>query len=370
MKDQVQKLRVFIADKSSYTRLVLEDILGSESDITIAGMAADGDELLQQLKVVQPDVVIVDYKLPKNSRLFTLKRVFSEAPAPILLLIEKEKLTLDLIKEATEVGVYGIVLKPGPEMRPNYRNVGDELIQKVRAVRESEYWDVERRIQLLEQDVLVPEQHVHRKTAAADTVIVIGASTGGTQAIESIVRQLTEDLKATVLVAVHLPERFTKTFSKRLQELTPLKVMEGKSGLPLKPGKIIVAPGGRNMVVEAHLGNPYNLMIGFTDEPAVTFDQPSVDLLMKSVAKTQVKHVIGIILTGMGKDGTVGASLIQERGGIIIAQNEESSAIFGMAKSAIESGYINKVLPLSDIPHFINGFMAQQHEVSATDSIT
>ena len=360
-----------IADRSSYTRLVLEDIFGAEADITLVAMAADGDELLLLAKSAQADVIIVDHNLPKNNRLFTLKRLFSEAPAPVLLLVEKQQLTLELVKEATEVGVYGIVLKPGPEKRPNYRSIKEELVQKVRAVRESEYWDGERRLRLLEQEMLlVPASHKKNKPVTADTVIVIGASTGGTQAIESIVRQLSPDLQASVLIAVHLPERFTKTFSKRLQEITSLKVVEGRKGLNLKRGKIIVAPGGRNMVVEAIPGSTAPLGLNFTNEPANTFDQPSIDMLMQSVARSSIKNIVGIILTGMGKDGTAGARHIRKRGGTIVAQDEESSAIFGMAKSAIESGYINKVLPLAAIPQYINGLVAQLHEVSEADSIT
>ncbi len=370
MQDLNNKVRVLIADKSSYSRLVLEDILNNESDITIVGMATDGDELLQQLKDKKPDVLVADIGLPKNKKLHTFKRVFSESATPIVLLLDKEEHTLELMEEATEIGVYAVVLKPeGLKKFPNYRSLKNELADKIREVRRSDLRDARHLVKKLktEDHALQKEDTVNRH-ATAETVIVIGASTGGTLAVESIVKQLSPNLNASVLVAVHMPAGFSSTFTKRLKELTPLNVVEGKAGLILKPGKIIVAPGGRNMVANSIMGNTANLRIAFADDNVATMEHPSVDLLMKSVAESGVKQVVGVILTGMGKDGTVGASYIKRRGGVLIAQDEESSAIFGMAKSAIESGYINKVLPLSQIAYFLNEYVSRQNKVSSTDS--
>ncbi|MFT2011433.1 chemotaxis protein CheB [Pontibacter sp. 13R65] len=363
-------LKVLVADKSCYARLVLENIIQVQEDLTLVGLAADGDELLQQIKAVRPDVVLVDNHLPKNSRLFTLKRIFGEAPTPMVLLLDKDQLTLELVKQATELGVYAIIIRPKGIRYPNYRSISEEVVQKVRAVRNSEYNNASARLHMLEQELT---SGVVYKVAAqqpkAEPIIVIGASTGGTQAIETIVKRLSPRLKASVLVAVHLPQRFTRSFAKRLQHLTELTVVEGRSGILLKPGKIVIAPGGKNMVVEPVMGNKNSLKIGFTEE-TLSFDQPSVDLLMKSVANTQAGKVLGVILTGMGKDGTVGAAFLKQNEGLVIAQNEASSAIFGMAKSAIEKGLIDEILSLEEIATFINAYAENRYEVSITDSIT
>nr|WP_262914621.1 chemotaxis protein CheB [Pontibacter vulgaris] len=359
-----------IADKSSYTRLVLEDILNSEKDITIVGVVPDSDKLLEQLKETKPDVIVADLGLLKHDNLFTLKRIFSELATPIVLLLHQEEHTLDLIKETTEIGVYAVVFKPeGQKNFPNYRVLKDELLFKVRAVLQSELRDAKRLVNQVPEVSIQQQKHaVSKQNVTADTIIVIGASTGGTLAVESIIKQLAPDINASVLVAVHMPAGFSTTFTKRLKEITPLNVVEGKTGLMLKPGKVIVAPGGRNMVANSIMGNAANLRIGFTEDNNTSDEYPSIDLLMKSVAVSGVKNVVGVILTGMGKDGTVGASYIKERGGVLIAQDEESSAIFGMAKSAIDSGYINKVLPLSQISYFLNKYVLRQHKVSSTDS--
>ncbi len=287
------------------------------------------------------------------------------------MLVEREELSLDLLHDAIDLGVYSVIVKPEPQSRPNYRGIADEIREKVRAVRESEYWNPEKRLQMLEEEVKLGQSPSKRsQSQAVDTVVIIGASTGGTQAVEAIVKQLDAKLKASVLVALHLPANFTLSFSKRLQELTTLQVVEGRSGLVPQPGKIIVAPGGRNMILQSFMGSASNLKIGFADEAASGYDMPSVDLLMESVAKSGIRRVIGVVLTGMGKDGTAGAGAIFKRtGGHVVAQNEESSAIFGMAKSAIESGYTNTVLPLSQIASYLNRYVAEQ-QVSLTDSDT
>ncbi len=351
--------------------MVLEEVIDAEKNLTLVGIASDGDELLKQMKLQEADVVIVDADLPKNIRLFTLKRIFSEAPVPVLLLLTPAQLTLELLQEATELGVYAVVLKPTVTQRLNYRSLSAEVVAKINAVRQLAFREAKDRLQLLRQEVeLTSPEPVRRKPVTAETIVVIGASTGGPQAVEAIVKKLSPAINACILVAVHLPPRFTRSFANRLKELTSLTVLEGRIGLSLRPGKIIVAPGGKNMVVEAVMGNAANPRIGFTDEPAALYDQPSVDLLMKSVAASAVQNVIGVILTGMGRDGTIGAGYIKDRGGVIIAQNEASCAIFGMAKSAIESGCTSEVLPLSQIPHFINTYAAYGNKVSETDDVT
>ncbi len=373
VKEDEGVIRVVVADKATYGRLVLEDIIRDAAGLQLVGMAATGSELLELHLEKQADVVLLDFDLPQNEQQLALKRIFSEQPAPVLLLLLQEQLTLKMMQQAIELGVYGIILKPGKGLYVNYRSMAAEIIQKIHAVRESDQWYGEQRQQLWQQ--VIDKMPVNtrsarpRRTEVVETLIVIGASTGGTQAIEQVVRQLAETLVATVLIALHLPESFTGTYAQRLQEITSLDVQEGYEGLPLKKGSVIVAPGGRNMVVRSNMGDKANLQIAFSSEEHATYDLPSVDLLMKSVAESAVPHKVGVILTGMGRDGTVGAAYMQQRGGEMIAQDEESSIIFGMAKSAIESGYIDKVLPLAEIPHHLNRYVAGKQQVSATDSV-
>ncbi|MBF9255615.1 chemotaxis protein CheB [Pontibacter sp. 172403-2] len=348
---------------------MLDDIINTEADMLTHSLASDGSELLQTLRDNAADVALVDNDLPLNKEFLLLKQIFSEVPVPVVLLVTRSMLSLQLVKQATELGVYAIILKPGRGQYINYRGIAPEVISKVRAVRQTLHWDTKTRLAQLQQELFAgPQLPFPHLQATAGTVVVIGASTGGTQALEIIVKGLSPALQASVLVVVHLPKSFTKTFAARLQELTQLKVAEGREGMTLKRGKIIVAPGGKNMVVVPVMGNTANLKIGFSSEPAGSFDQPNIDLVMQTVAQSSVKQVLGVILTGMGKDGTAGAAYIRRRGGLIVAQDEETSLIFGMAKSAIDSGLVGRILPLSAIPHYINRLAAQQPSVSATDT--
>lgn len=369
LRSSKSKLRVLVADGLSQSRLVLETILCESRELEVCGLAADGEQLLQLLHKQKADVVLASVSLKHNKDLLVFKRVFSECPTPIVMLVEQEQLTLSLLKEAIGLGVYGVVLKPGKSTRPNYRQVAEEIRRKVLAVRASEYGDPVLRLRMLgeETQLVQPLDKPHLRNSTADTIIVIGASTGGTQAVAHIVRQLSPALNAAVLVAIHLPPKFTHSYSQRLRLLSGLNVIEGRTGLIPKPGKVIVAPGGRNMVVQAVMGNKNSLRIGFNEEEGHSLDQPSVDQLMETVAQSGVKRVIGVILTGMGRDGTLGVQAIANReGGHVIAQDEESSVIFGMAKSAIESGSINKVLPLSKIATYLNDYVAADQQVSVT----
>lgn len=356
-------IKVLIADQSSHTRLVLEAILSEENGISVAGLAADGDELLKVLKEKEPHVVLVNHDLPKNNRLFTFKRIFSEAPTPIVLMVKREQLTLKLIQETIALGVFAIVLKPDQKKFPDYRSIATELVSKIKAVSQSINRDLQDMLAYLQEDVENAKAEKQVVKPLVETAIVIGASTGGIQAIEYIVKQLSEDIQAAILVAVHLPAGFTRSLAERLQGHTKLAIREGRQGLLLRHNKLIVAPGGRNMVIQPILGNTVNYKISFSEELTHTYDRPSVDLLMQSVANSNIKQVLGIVLTGMGKDGTIGATTIHKRGGLVIAQDEASSAIFGMAKSVIDSGISHHVLPLSDIPHFINSYVASINSV-------
>ena len=364
------KINVLVADQLSHSRLVLETILEGEPDFDVVGVVADKEALMRVAREQAPDVLLLNYDLPGNKELLVLKQVFSEVPVPVILLVKREQLTLELVKEATALGVYAIILKPGNKRYPDYRSVAGELVYKIRAVQDTVNWDVQQRLTYLQNEVETLATRVApRPQPLVDTVVVVGGSTGGTQAIGEIVKCLTAELKATVLVAVHLPAGFTGKLVQRLQKHTRLTVKEGKTGLLLKPGKLIVAPGGRNMVIQPVVGSNANYKISFAEDVVPDFDRPSIDLLMQSVANSSIKNVLGVILTGMGRDGTIGATTIHKRGGTVIAQDKASSAIFGMAKSVIDNGLSHHVLPLSEIPHFINRYVASQSTVSLSGDI-
>ena len=360
MKNSViRKIKIVIGDCSCFSRLVLADILNAEPDLEVLDTAENGEELIKKIRTLKPDLVIADYQLPKNNRMYTFRLIQQEFNIPILMLLGKENISDSYIFEAMKVGVYDLVRITSQSQFPQFRKIQQELVLKVRGlkdIRQQQQEVIPSWIKIKPPTPYDYLQNVSATTKKPRSYVVIGASTGGTKAIETIIRELKPILNAAVLIAVHLPENFTKTFAQRLKSLTSLKVVEGRSGTRLEAGKIVVAPGDKNMIVNSHMGVITDLRIGFSEAPANEFDCPSVDILMKSVAKLAGPHTLGIILTGMGKDGTNGSKAILHKGGETIAQDEATSAIFGMPKSAIEKGYITKVMSLSQIPGYINRF--------------
>jgi two-component system chemotaxis response regulator CheB len=323
--------------------------------------AEESDELLQKIKQCRPDLVIADYYLPKNTRLFTFRRIQQEFDIPILMLIGRDELSDEFVYEAMGAGVSDFVKIPRKLLYPQFRAVKDEIVQKIWAVvhiktyqRSPENYP--------DSPKFIPALIKRNKVKRPSAIVVIGASTGGTKAIEYILKGLKPATNAVYLIAVHLPAKFTKTFTQRIRQLTPFNVVEGKTGLRLLANKVIVAPGDRNMLVYSTMGVRANLLIDFDQEETNSYDRPSVDVLMQSLARVSGQNTLGVILTGMGNDGTVGARAILENGGETIAQDAASSVIFGMAKSAIENGGITKVLSLTQIPDYINRF-TQYHQI-------
>ena len=360
----IKKIKIIIGDYSSFSRLVLSDILNAEIDLEVLDTAENGEELIQKIKILRPDMVIADYNLPKNSRMFTFRRIQHDFNIPILMIVGKDTISEDFIFEAMKVGVYDYVRIASHTLLPQFRNIRAEIVTKVRAVMDIKQHQVEVTSGLIYKGAKTKLNlpGLVNSLKGVTSYVVIGASTGGTKAIESIVKELCQNLSAAVLIAVHLPDRFTRTFTQRIKSLTSLRVVEGKLGTKLEAGKIIIAPGDKNIVVYRHMGNKTDLRVQFSQEPANEFDRPSVDILMKSVATEVGSQTLGIILTGMGTDGTAGAKEILNNGGETIAQDEASSIVFGMAKSAIEKGSITKVLSLTQIPDYINRF-AEYHKI-------
>ncbi|NEM98984.1 chemotaxis protein CheB [Pontibacter burrus] len=363
---QAAKIKVLLADQSSYSRLVLANILEADPAINVAGCATDAESLLKLVKKERPDVVLLNYSLPGNKHLFALKLLSSAAAVPVVLMVKKQDLNNTMLQKAVSLGVHSFILKPAYRQYPDYRSIGSHLLKQVKAVynrpeQDMQYWLTG---MLAEANAIVAKADLPEPLV--DTVIVIGASTGGTQALEEIVKALPDKLNAAVLAAVHMPAGLSKSLVERLQRQTSLTVKEGRSGLLLRKNKLIVAPGGRNMIIHPVLGNTGNYKIGFVGEEAQADEIPSVDLLMQSVAAGSVKNVLGIVLTGMGKDGTKGATAIRKRGGTIVVQDQATSKIFGMARSVIRSGEADVVLPLQEIPQFIHSFVANEIAAGAT----
>ena len=349
-----KRIKVVIADSSSYVRLVLSDILGTLKDVQVVGTALSGAEAIRQVIKFSPDVLLIDLDLPQNSRLFTLQRIASECPTPVLLMTTTQTLLTPQTKvRLEELGVFAYVVKPANILQPQLRTIQEEFHGKLLDAAKLKMVQLAKQQGQAHFSAGLQQQaapmHLHPAK-----VIVLGASTGGTRQAEMLVQWLPADFKGCLLVAIHMPDTFTRTFANRLKSLTPIKVAMARSGMLIEAGCILVARGGRDMTLKQVPGRPGMAKVLLSGSSHSDFDSPAIDLLMESVAEIFGPDSIGIILTGMGNDGTLGMSAIARAGGKTAVQDQQTTGVFGMAKSALRSGIGHQVLSLPQIASFID----------------
>ena len=342
---------VLVVDDSPLMQRIITRLLQSDSRIRVIDTASDGVEALDKVKRHRPDVVTLDIEMPRMDGLEALGHILREAPTPIVMLSGLQE--ADFAVRALQLGAVEFVAKPSGTLSIDLYKVREELIQKVKM---ATMVNLERTLSdrktLTSSSVESSDSPARRPVAAGDPeyLVVIGASTGGPRALRQIVSALPGDLPAAFLIVQHMPAGFTKSFSERLNKHSPLRVVEAEEGEVVKMGHGYVAPGGVHLTVVAE-GSRCRLRL--LETPPVNGVRPSVDVLMNSVAQARGDKAIGILLTGMGADGTDGLTAIHTSGGVTIAQNRETSAVFGMPRSAIRAGVVARVRSLDAIPSAI-----------------
>lgn len=329
-------------EDSAFMRKVISDILSEHLEIEIIGMASNGEEGSSMAAALKPDVVVTDMVMPKYDGLHVVKSIMADNPVPIILLSSLEKSNLRIF-DALENGAFEFIDKPADLDAASIRNYA-----LPRLIKEASRAD----ISLLKAKWNKKSIH-HRtyKNTSHYDIVAIGASTGGPTAIEYIVSNLPLNTNIPVVIAQHMPARFLETFTERLNDQCALPVMLGRKGIHLKGGVIYIAPGEGNMKIERSVVD-HSPLISFTQKKFNEFNFPSINCLFHSVAETYGNKSMGVILTGMGRDGAEGLSSIKAKGGCAVAQDEYTSIVYGMPKAAVEGG-VHHILPLHDIPGFI-----------------
>ncbi|WP_205504411.1 chemotaxis protein CheB [Rufibacter psychrotolerans] len=353
-----------IGDTSVRSRLVLSGMIEAEPRLEVVDTARSREELIFKAMAAKPDLIVAHHGLTMSGSLPLFKPVYGQDSA--LLLMVSQEMAEGIFYLPRTFRVNGHEARPATVESTGAAGGKAGLMSTLRefVVRYSDPSPapVVRKKEAPAHSAQSGARNRVRTSAPGQAplkVVVIGASTGGSLALEAIVRELSAPQPAVVLVAVHMPEKFTKRLAQRLQKCTNWRVEEGYQGMKLSAGTIVIAPGGQNMRVKRSPLRAKELTIAL--EPSAAMDTPSVDVLMASAAQCAPARVLGVILTGMGQDGTAGAREIMNQGGTVIAQNRETSTIFGMAKSAIESGVVHGVVALGQIHSIIHRFTAGPH---------
>lgn len=338
------RIRTLVVEDSALMRKLITDLIGADDTIELVGIARDGKIGTDMAISLKPDVVITDMVMPEYDGMYLVKEVMDKQPTPIIVLSSLDK-TNSRIFDALEYGAFEFIDKPSDT---DSRNAFNYPLLKL--IREASLTDISL---LKARQLSRKNNHTHSFTQALNyDIIVIGASTGGPGAVEFVITNLPQNLQVPVVIAQHMPARFLETFAERLNEHGPLPVKLARRGETLKGGTIYVASGESNTCIERNLIT-HAPMITFTNRKYDEFNNPSVDCLFESVAETFGSRSIGVILTGMGKDGTIGLSKIKNKGGYTIAQDEESSVVYGMPKAAFEFGAVKQVVRLHELSGFI-----------------
>jgi two-component system, chemotaxis family, protein-glutamate methylesterase/glutaminase len=342
------KIRVLIVDDSALMRQVLTALLSKDPDIEVIGVAPDPYVAREKIKALNPDVLTLDVEMPKMDGLTFLEKLMRGHPMPVVMVSSLTEVGCQTTLRALELGAVDFITKPKIDLREGMDELAEDIIAKVKAAAVA---TVKRQASGVrgEMTPLSPHPSVLTSRGAmiktTDTIIAIGSSTGGTEAVKEVLEVLPPNTPP-ILITQHMPERFTKTWADRLNGLCRISVKEAEDGDSVLPGHALIAPGSYHMTL-VRSGARYTVRIN--QDPPVNRHRPSVDVMFASVAQHAGGNAVGVILTGMGGDGAKGLLAMKQAGAFTIAQDEASCVVFGMPKEAIKLGGAERVLPLTDI---------------------
>jgi len=338
----IKAIKVLIVDDSAMVRKILSRELSQASDIEVVGTAPDPYIARDKIVELTPDVLLLDIEMPRMDGLTFLEKLMRHHPMPVIIVSSLARAGGTVVLRALELGAVEVLAKPGSSY--SVADMGAQLIEKVRAAAA-----VKRFTPLSFTNIKRPIKQESALIKTTNKIIAIGASTGGTEAIKEVLLGLPADMPP-VLIVQHMPQYFTKSFADRLDSICALKVKEAEDQEPATPGKVLIAPGNRHMELRRS-GASY--FVKLHDGPLVFHQRPSVEHLFDSVAQYAGANSVGVILTGMGKDGAQGLLTMKERGAYTIAQDERTSIVFGMPREAIALGAAMRVTGLGDIAQLL-----------------
>jgi len=353
----MNKIKVLLVDDSAVVRQVLQAILDQEPDIHVIGAASDPIFALEKLTREWPDVIVLDVEMPRMDGITFLKKIMAEHPTPVVICSSLTEKGAETTMQALSAGAVEIIAKPQIGLKRFLQESSGELVAAVRAASHANVKRLSRPASPLPQvaaklnaDAILPAAS-HAMAQTTERIVAIGTSTGGTQALETVLTALPRVCPGMVIVQ-HMPEKFTASFAERLNSLCQIEVREAQNNDRVIPGRALIAPGGKHMLLKRN-GAYYHVEV--VDGPLVNRHRPSVDVLFRSVAKFAGKNATGIIMTGMGDDGARGLKEMLDAGAATVAQDEHSCVVFGMPKEAIKLGAAKRIVPLHEIHWAILG---------------
>ena len=357
-----RKIRLMIVDDSALVRQVVSQAVSREPDIEVMATASDPVFALTKMQQDWPDVIVLDIEMPRMDGITFLRKIMSERPTPVIICSTLAERGTATAMEAIDAGAFSIITKPKAGLKSFLEDTSNDILSTIRAAARANMRGIAGATALAKSAPIAPLLNRPKNTAdvilpntgtatsamlkTTDKIIAIGTSTGGTQALEAVLTRLPPTCPGIVVVQ-HMPEKFTSMFSDRLNSLCKIEVKEAAHNDRVVPGRALIAPGGKHMMLKRSGAQYY---VEVVDGPLVNRHKPSVDVLFRSVARFAGQNALGIIMTGMGDDGARGLKEMHDAGAHTIAQDEATCVVFGMPKEAIKLGAADRIMPLDHIP--------------------
>lgn len=346
-----RRINVLIVDDSAFIRKAMKRMLGSDTAIKVIGEARDGYEAIQMVKGLNPDVVTLDVKMPDMDGLQALERIMREHPVPVLMVSSLTSEGGAVTLKALEMGAVDFIDKSSCHTAMDIADIASSLIQKVKVIAGV---DMKKVVESTPEPRPVSPATLSALSVTRDEnpalLVAIGTSTGGPMSLEKVLTPLPANFPGTILVVQHMPLGFTSSLAQRMNNQCPMEVKEAEEDDPLCPGRIYIAPSGYHLKLRRSL-NRYHVVL--SKEPRDMPHCPSVDVMMESIAQTWQGRMMGVVMTGMGHDGSDGIKAMKQQGGTIVAQNEETCVVYGMPRAAYLTGCVDRMLPLYEIANAI-----------------
>jgi len=346
------KTRVLIVDDSALVRQILTEMLSADPDIEVVGTAGDAHIAREKIKSLNPNVITLDVEMPRMDGVTFLRNLMRLRPMPVVMVSSLTEHGAEVTLDALALGAVDYLPKPKIDIAATLKDYSELLIEKVKAASHARVRALDpARLSTLtvapsvSADAILPAGGASRTLRTTDRIIAIGASTGGTEAIKEVLMGFAPDSPG-IVIAQHIPQAFSGPFAKRMNSCCQMTVSEAEDGQQILPGHVYIAPGDRHLLV-ARDGARY--ICRLDNGPEVNRHKPSVDVLFRSVAQNAGRNAIGVLLTGMGKDGARGLREMRDAGSPTIAQDEATSVVWGMPGEAVAIGAAQSVLPLGDV---------------------
>lgn len=359
-----RKIRVLIVDDSASVRTTLSEIIAADPDLEVMATASDPYVAVERIRHEVPDVMFLDLEMPRMDGLTFLRKMMAQRPIPTVICSSLAAEGSEALMQALEAGAVDVVTKPRVDTAQWLQESSMRICDAAKAAAHAKLRGVRKQAPELKVEAKLSADVVLAPLSAArmaslkvniprtDPLICIGASTGGTEALREVLERLPGDTPG-VLIVQHMPEKFTAAFAQRLNGLCAMEVKEAEDGDVVRQGLVLIAPGGRHMLLQRS-GSRYTVKI--VDGPHVSRHRPSVDVMFRSASQHAGRNAMGVLLTGMGDDGANGLLEMRQMGSHTVAQDEETSVVFGMPKEAIQRGAAAKVLPLGRVANEINNY--------------